>query len=689
MNTGTSRTDAHLAAIAQTTSDVLLTVDADGYIQYVNSAVEETLGYAPEELTGRPLTRIVTEEREPDLRAAIDQYLATETGEFERASFEVQGIDADGTVVPLEIAIDEFQIGEDPFLAAVIRDLTERTERIEELEVTNELWKRLARTTSTESATEIAVEMARTVLDQGVVSIEGYSSETGTLEPVARRSASEMGTDPIADLVGEAAWDAFTDQEPVLVQDQGGTDQHLQSALIMPLGRHGVFVTGSPESGSMPKRTVILAELITGAVTTTFDRIESEESLAERETELTEQSVQLERVGRVNELIRSVTKALVTAESRQEIKSTACETLAESETYTFACYGVHDRRSNVIRAAASAGEGTEYLETVTVRTDDETEEPPAARAVRTGERVVVDDLQANPPLEPWREAATDQGFRSCVAVPVHHHDQTYGVLTLYASEPHVVSEMEATVLSELGAMFGYALNSMERYDALVSEESIELEFEIRDTTEPLYELLSQHDGEFQLERIRRREGDSVHIFATFDGIDYATIQSAAGDYEDVESISLVREEAEETVVEITLAGESLIPRLLARGAIPIAIRATPTRGIMTIRLARSASVRDLVEFFEATYAEVDLKARRLSPEPVQTDADFRRSYLEQLTDRQQHVLQTAYFAGYFEQPRRRSGHEIAELLEISQPTFSRHIRAREAELLDLLFSAEE
>ncbi|MFC7200793.1 helix-turn-helix domain-containing protein [Halospeciosus flavus] len=42
---------------------------------------------------------------------------------------------------------------------------------------------------------------------------------------------------------------------------------------------------------------------------------------------------------------------------------------------------------------------------------------------------------------------------------------------------------------------------------------------------------------------------------------------------------------------------------------------------------------------------------------------------EKLTTRQREVLQTAYFIGFFEQPRVRTGTEIADAMGISQPTF--------------------
>jgi RNA polymerase sigma factor (sigma-70 family) len=70
---------------------------------------------------------------------------------------------------------------------------------------------------------------------------------------------------------------------------------------------------------------------------------------------------------------------------------------------------------------------------------------------------------------------------------------------------------------------------------------------------------------------------------------------------------------------------------------------------------------------------------------VQTRQEFERVYVDRLTERQQEVLQTAYFAGFFEQPRENSAGGIAEMLGVSQPTVSRHLRNSQTKLLSMLF----
>jgi predicted DNA binding protein len=59
-----------------------------------------------------------------------------------------------------------------------------------------------------------------------------------------------------------------------------------------------------------------------------------------------------------------------------------------------------------------------------------------------------------------------------------------------------------------------------------------------------------------------------------------------------------------------------------------------------------------------------------------------------LTDRQWEVLVTAFERGYFEQPRRRTGEEIAAELGISSATFSQHLRAAQRAMLRVVLAGE-
>jgi len=55
--------------------------------------------------------------------------------------------------------------------------------------------------------------------------------------------------------------------------------------------------------------------------------------------------------------------------------------------------------------------------------------------------------------------------------------------------------------------------------------------------------------------------------------------------------------------------------------------------------------------------------------------------LEELTDRQQEVLEAALRSGYFEWPRESTAEEVADSLDISSPTLHNHLRKAENQIL--------
>jgi hypothetical protein len=135
---------------------------------------------------------------------------------------------------------------------------------------------------------------------------------------------------------------------------------------------------------------------------------------------------------------------------------------------------------------------------------------------------------------------------------------------------------------------------MERYDALVSEESVELDFCIRDVSDPLLQFLRDHDGRVHLENIGTLEAGSPQIFVAFEDLAFETIRSVFEEHLGSDVLTLVRDGSDEIVVELTLPADSFLVTLLDRGAMPTDISATPAEGRTTIRVPQSASVREFV-----------------------------------------------------------------------------------------------
>jgi len=99
-------------------------------------------------------------------------------------------------------------------------------------------------------------------------------------------------------------------------------------------------------------------------------------------------------------------------------------------------------------------------------------------------------------------------------------------------------------------------------------------------------------------------------------------------------------------------------------------------------------VRSFAERITSTYPSVEFVARRERASAARSKRSFREQLDDHLTDRQREVLEAAYFSGYFEWPREKTGEEIAETLGVAPPTFNQHLRAGERKLFETLFEPE-
>lgn len=103
-------------------------------------------------------------------------------------------------------------------------------------------------------------------------------------------------------------------------------------------------------------------------------------------------------------------------------------------------------------------------------------------------------------------------------------------------------------------------------------------------------------------------------------------------------------------------------------------------------LPSSADVRGFIERFQTQYESAEFVARHERERSIRTREGFYARLEDALTDRQFEVLKTAYYSGFFASPRRSTGGDVAELLGVSQPTVTEHLRTAQRKILDLLLT---
>jgi predicted DNA binding protein len=113
--------------------------------------------------------------------------------------------------------------------------------------------------------------------------------------------------------------------------------------------------------------------------------------------------------------------------------------------------------------------------------------------------------------------------------------------------------------------------------------------------------------------------------------------------------------------------------------------AAPGTTTITVEVPGETDVRSFVERLQDLAPSLELVARRQHGEQDRTPAELAGTLREALTDRQVEVIRTALSAGYFEWPREHDSSQVASRLDITQPTFNKHLRIVERKTFELLF----
>jgi len=159
----------------------------------------------------------------------------------------------------------------------------------------------------------------------------------------------------------------------------------------------------------------------------------------------------LHRKTRSLSMLSNCNKALVKISNEIELFQEICRICVEDGDYQMAWVGyVEHNPEKTIRPVAQYGFEEGYLESANITWDDsEPGRVPTGMAVLTQPPSIAQNFQQDPRLTPWREAAIQGGYPSCIGLPLSVGGNVIGVFTLYGREPDSFEPDEVHLLTEL------------------------------------------------------------------------------------------------------------------------------------------------------------------------------------------------------------------------------------------------
>ena len=202
---------------------------------------------------------------------------------------------------------------------------------------------------------------------------------------------------------------------------------------------------------------------------------------------------ELRRANRSLKMLSACNHAMIHAENEASLLNSICQIIVKEGGYKLAWVGLREKdKKKTVRPVAQAGYEEGYLESLHITwANRERGRGPTGRAIRTGEPSIARDILNDPSFAPWRAEAIKRGYGSSVALPLAIRGETFGALSIYASEADAFDSVEINLLAELAGDLSFGINALRTRVEQESAESAlrrahkELERRVKERTQEL------------------------------------------------------------------------------------------------------------------------------------------------------------------------------------------------------------
>ncbi len=552
-----------------------------------------------------------------------------------------------------------------------------------------------------EGVANACVEAAADVLDYEVGCLRLESDTTLQPEAVTAEAAELVDVNPGFELGLSDAGRAYRTGEPVVRErdSDAAVDDVLATSVHVPVGDHGVLTAGTTEEQRVGPAQRDALGLLAAGVESALDRLEAETESGDRPVpdarsgdrpvpDATVQGDDATARGRSPggtpeqfgsaKLVQELVGDLVSTDSRAEIEELVCSGLAETDAYAGAWVAAVDATGEQLRTRETAGLAEDALAPVDDASLPAVADGAVETAVREGEPTVLESTT----LLKRETAASGEGGRAedvCV-VPLQRGEKLFGLLGVHAPVRERFGPGETRSLAVLGEAIGFAFGALENERLLLSDEFVQLEFQVTDPSCLSVALSATLDTSVSMKRtVQNANGEHLSYVRIEDTSPEAAVQAAEA-IDEVRGCRVVADYEYGCLVEVIreCSGAEV---MMEFGATMRAAEAESGRGTLVIEAPHTVDVRRIVSAYQSYNPESELLRKRRVDRPVRAADQLRADVEDDLTEKQLSAVSAAYYSGYYEWPRESTAEDVADSMGISASTLHQHLRHAHQKLL--------
>ena len=171
---------------------------------------------------------------------------------------------------------------------------------------------------------------------------------------------------------------------------------------------------------------------------------------------------ELARVNRALRLLSSSIELLIHSKDEATLLNEVCQLIVKVGGYEMAWVGYAlDDAEKSIKPIAYHGDAA-YLKDIKLSWDENVDigKGPAARAIRGGQAIIIEDIKKDTSFAPWLGSAIKNGYRGVICLPLGHNKKVFGLIAMYSKKPIEIVSSEIKLLQELSDDLAFGIMNL-------------------------------------------------------------------------------------------------------------------------------------------------------------------------------------------------------------------------------------